>query len=432
MANSLSEKKIREGLLLLKEADKCLQTSWLKWKPDYDNAADKFMKAGTAFKVGKSYNQAKDAFLKAADAHAKNHSLFHSGKALEQAGAMLKEMKKLDEAAELMQRAGSLYQEHGTPDTAALVLIKAAKMCEGTNTKKAIELYQSAGELREMDDKLREAAEPYAKVTQLFIKLQKFEDVVKSLLKQLELYARIGNTAMQYKVILGLTVVHLAQSDYVAADKCFKDAFEVGGFGTSDEAEAIEELLQAYDQSDADQIKTIVTKPLFRNLDNELSKLARDLKPSDEFNISEQHTELRLLSSDIARLNVDETKAAGDKKHKTSEPPPRQRLEFDEDEENPLGSDENAGGLETAQGSETLNEKPNEVPTTHDEVGTTYDDVSTTHDEVSTTHDEVGTTSDEHSPSYVGVENNGESESKENVTEEGPGDEDDDFEGGLC
>ena len=149
------------------------------------------------------------------------------------------------------------------------------------------------------------------------------------------------------------------------------------------------------------------------------------MKPSDEFNISEQHTELRLLSSDIARLNVDETKAAGDKKHKTSEPPPGQRLEFDEDEENPLGSDENAGGLETEHGSETLNEKPNEVPTTHDEVGTT-------HDEVSTTHDEVGRTSDEQSPSDVGVENNGESESKENVTEEGPGDEDDDFESGLC
>ena len=44
----------------------------------------------------------------------------------------------------------------------------------------------------------------------------------------------------------------------------------MGGFGTSDEAEAIEELLQAYDQSDADQIKSIVTKPLFRNLDNEV------------------------------------------------------------------------------------------------------------------------------------------------------------------
>ena len=44
----------------------------------------------------------------------------------------------------------------------------------------------------------------------------------------------------------------------------------IPGFGTSDEAEAIEELLQAYDQSDAEQMKTIVKKPLFRNLDNEV------------------------------------------------------------------------------------------------------------------------------------------------------------------
>ncbi len=53
----------------------------------------------------------------------------------------------------------------------------------------------------------------------------------------------------------------------------------VGGFGNSDEAEAIEELLQAYDQSDADQIKTIVSKPLFRNLENEVCNylLSHDL-----------------------------------------------------------------------------------------------------------------------------------------------------------
>ena len=44
----------------------------------------------------------------------------------------------------------------------------------------------------------------------------------------------------------------------------------VSGFGTSDEAEAIENLLDAYDQSDAERIKTIVAKPLFRNLDNEV------------------------------------------------------------------------------------------------------------------------------------------------------------------
>ena len=44
----------------------------------------------------------------------------------------------------------------------------------------------------------------------------------------------------------------------------------VSGFGTSDESEAIEQLLDAYDQSDAELIKTIVAKPLFRHLDNEV------------------------------------------------------------------------------------------------------------------------------------------------------------------
>lgn len=44
----------------------------------------------------------------------------------------------------------------------------------------------------------------------------------------------------------------------------------MGGFGNSDEAESIEELLQAYDQGDAEQIKAIVRRPIFRNLDNEV------------------------------------------------------------------------------------------------------------------------------------------------------------------
>ena len=140
----------------------------------------------------------------------------------------------------------------------------------------------------------------------------------------------------------------------------------------------------------------------------QLSKLARDLKPSDEFNISHQHTELRLLSSDIVKLNLDETKPAGNKqdKHKTSGPPPGERLEFDEDEDNPLGSNESPGGLddETAQNPETSTQKPSELDTA----------------------------SDEHSPNDDSVRNNQESERSENVEEEGAGDEEDEFEGGLC
>lgn len=131
------------------------------------------------------------------------------------------------------------------------------------------------------------------------------------------------------------------------------------------------------------------------------------MKPSDEFNISQQHTELRLLSNDITKLNIDETKLGGDI-HRTVEPPPSKMLEFDEDEDNPLGSEEMARGVE---GTETVQD-PNAGPL----------DIS---NEVSTlsTEDSV-LTNDKHSPSSE--KNIGEAKDKGNA--EGPGDE----EGELC
>ena len=32
-----------------------MKTSWLKWKPDWDSAADKFMKAGMYCKIGRAH-----------------------------------------------------------------------------------------------------------------------------------------------------------------------------------------------------------------------------------------------------------------------------------------------------------------------------------------------------------------------------------------
>ena len=133
--------------------------------------------------------------------------------------------------------------------------------------------------------------------------------------------------------------------------------------------------------------------------------MARDLKPSDEFNISQQHTELRLLSSDIDKLHIDETKPVGDNQPKTKEP---QRIELDEDEENPLGSDENPGEVqvsETTQVSDMQNMEQTKVDN---------GDANVANNETS----DKPPAQDE------------ELETKESATEE-PGDEDE-FEGGLC
>lgn len=51
---------------------------------------------------------------------------------------------------------------------------------------------------------------------------------------------------------------------------CDGFSFRVHGFGSSDEAEVMEELLNAYDENDEEKLKTIVRKPVIRNLDNEV------------------------------------------------------------------------------------------------------------------------------------------------------------------
>ncbi|EDO36713.1 predicted protein [Nematostella vectensis] len=280
---AMQQRKLQEGILLIKEAEKCMKTSWLKWKPDYDSAADKYMKAGTCFKAAKSYPEAQDAFKKSADAHYNSHATFHAAKALEQAATVLKEMKRVDEAVDLIEKAGFYYRESGSADTAAMALIRGAKMCDSLEQpEKAIELFLNAGDLNIAEDKIREAIEPITSAARLQLKSKKLAEGIETYKKILDLFQQIENLQMMYKTVLSLIVVYLHEGDYVAADRCFKDACGIPGFTNSDEAQAGERVLECFDQGDSDGIASCAAQPLFTYLDNEIAKLSRSLRaPGD-------------------------------------------------------------------------------------------------------------------------------------------------------
>lgn len=149
--------------------------------------------------------------------------------------------------------------------------------------------------------------------------------------------------------------------------------------------------------------------------------MARDLKPSEEFNISQQHTELRLLSSDIAKLHISETKPCDVNQHEPNELSPGESSAFDEDELNPLGSEESAWGLEGSEVLKTSNEKPMES-------GVKNHDITTQKDDFSSTTQSGGLPCSHDSGS------NKEFENKAELTLEGPGEDDNDLEeeGALC
>ncbi|XP_062500616.1 gamma-soluble NSF attachment protein-like [Corticium candelabrum] len=282
-----AQSKVQEGLQYIQEAEKCLKSGWFR-KADHEGAAQAYGNAGNAFRNAKSFEQAKGAYLKAADEQHLCKSLFQSAKSLELAGQMANELKQTEEAVVLTKQAGMRFRDNGTPDTASFVFQRAAKQAEGMNDETAIELYAMAAEMLEIEDKTRQVADVLGKSIRLLVKRKQFDECIKHMQKQIQCYKSVGSYPPICRTVVGLIVVHLARQDPVAADEVFKSAIEVPGFSDSDEAIAIEELLDAVEKGDPDALSQAVSKPVFTYQDNELAKLARDLKVDGDLNLTSQ------------------------------------------------------------------------------------------------------------------------------------------------
>ncbi|KAJ8272894.1 hypothetical protein GJAV_G00094690 [Gymnothorax javanicus] len=274
----MAAQKINEAHEHIAKAEKCLKTSFTKWKPDYDSAATEYSKAAVAFKNAKQYEQAKDAYLKEAENHTENKALFHAAKALEQAGMMMKDMKRMAEAVQYIEKASVMYVENGTPDTAALALDRAGKLIEPTNVEKAVDLYQKAASVFENEDRLRQAAELLGKASRLLVRLRRLDEAAVSIQKEKNMYKEMENYPTCFKKTIAQVLVHLHRGDFVAADKCVRESYSIPGFSSSEDCVALEQLLQGYDEQDDDQVNRVCNSALLKYMDNDYAKLAVSLQ----------------------------------------------------------------------------------------------------------------------------------------------------------
>ncbi|XP_053323157.1 gamma-soluble NSF attachment protein [Spea bombifrons] len=273
----MAAQKINEALEHLAKAEKCLKTSFMKWKPDYDSAASEYAKAAVAFKNAKQYDQAKEAYLKEAESYENHKALFHAAKAYEQAGMMLKEMQKLSEAVQLIEKASMMYLENGTPDTAAMALERAGKLIEHVNLEKAVQLYQQSASVFENEERLRQAVELLGKASRLLVRARRLDEAVVSIQKEKNMYKEIENYPTCYKKTIAQVLVHLHRNDFVAAERAVRESYSIPGFSGSDDSIALEQLLEGYDQQDQDQVSDVCNSPLFKYMDNDYAKLALSL-----------------------------------------------------------------------------------------------------------------------------------------------------------
>ena len=266
--------KIEEGLECIKNAEKSLKTSFLKWRPDYDSAADEYNRAATCFRNARSFEQCKDCLMKAADCYKQNRSFFHAAKCLDQAMLVCRDLGNLLEIASLAERSCSLYQQHGSAESGAFALDKAAKMIEEQHPGEALKLFQHAADVAMVENNIRQSAEYVSKVSRILVKLKMYDQAADSLRREIGLHEQSEHMPAIGRLAVALVLVQLARGDYVAAEKAFK---EWGNCCEAPEVQTLEMLLQGFDEEDSDTVNRALNSSFIKHMDIEYARLAREL-----------------------------------------------------------------------------------------------------------------------------------------------------------
>ncbi|CAB0015580.1 unnamed protein product [Nesidiocoris tenuis] len=263
--------KFEEGLELMRAAEKSLKTTLLKWRPDFESAADQYSKAATCFKLAKSFDQCKECHIMASDCHRQNRSYPFF---VDSAVLTCKDLSNLVDVAPLADKAANYYQQQGSYDAAASALDKAAKIIEPTQPENALRLYQKAADIVSGEDSPRQAAEYASKIARILVKLQMYDQATDAIRREIGLHQQSENIAAIGRLAVALVLVQLARGDTVAAEKAFK---EWGNCCEAPEVQTLEMLLQAFDVEDPDDARRALNNPFIKHMDIEYARLARDL-----------------------------------------------------------------------------------------------------------------------------------------------------------
>jgi len=300
-------KKAAEAAGHILEAEKFLKTSLLKWKPDYELAADSYERAATCYKTSKDLPKCRDCLYKAVDCYKHTKSYFSAAKNLDQAVLILREMKEWKEIVPVAHKACQLYQEFGSPDTAALSLDKSGKIIEAHLPEEALNLYSRAIDVVMLEDRPRQAAEYATKCSRLLVKLGKYEEATNMLTREMSYQIAAGNVANVGRSLIALILVHLVREDVIAAGKALQ---EWGANGEQQELQVAIQLHGAFDSEDPEQAKMALADPFIRHMDVEFSKLTRIIPLPQGFDSLEAAAKSK--PSNVNSSNADDLRAIDD------------------------------------------------------------------------------------------------------------------------
>ena len=251
-----------------KTAENALKTSFFgNWNSDNDTAAHHFEKAGQLFKLGKSFSESLACYKKAAGYYEASRVLFSVGKCNEAAAQCCKELGNSEEAHAYIVRAGDFFTQNGTSTSAVQCYIKGAEALAGSLPKEAAELYMRAGQLERDNDHVREAIKCLTGAKKIYARGKFYKECIAATQLCRELYEELESPEHVRKCNLTLVILHLARGDSIAA----RQSISGNVSGVADE------LINAVDAGDEDEISKLSTHGDVVYLDNEIARIAKFL-----------------------------------------------------------------------------------------------------------------------------------------------------------
>ena len=245
--------KAAEANAELKEGQKQLTTSLMRWKPDYLAAEPCFQRAARGFKQAGLLDSAVAAWRQAADCAYRLGNVKQAAVTLEAASremAVARDTPGKTEACRLMSDSAAYLQEAGEAVRSADLRLRAAKLAESFDHDLAVKLVDEVCQSFDGDDdKDVYAIEPLRKAMQMQMSLAKHASAMRTMDRLFKVWTRLDQKHNLYKLVLSRVVLLLAAADPVAAQQEFDKYLDMAGFAPTDEAAAAEDMIGAYSAS---------------------------------------------------------------------------------------------------------------------------------------------------------------------------------------
>jgi len=148
-------------------------------------------------------------------------------------------------------------------------------MIESQRPEKAAQWYAQASEVTMLEERPRQAAEYANKSVRIYLKLRQYDGAVEWLRKAMNHTLEADDTQSLGRLYVGLILIELAREDIVSAQKAFREG---KNFIEDQEIYYLTTLLDGFDQMDASAIVTGLNSPFIKSLDNEYTKIARNIQ----------------------------------------------------------------------------------------------------------------------------------------------------------